>query len=102
MNSISNLTCEVHALLVEDGRCTCFLVPKESTPGPVLVRPKQRFTIMSDAACNYFYIPTEREAEFEAWVASLRTGEQYNGEDFSDYRIGGTIFTAMFSNPSVN
>jgi hypothetical protein len=100
--SLFNLNCEVHALLVEDGRCTCFVVAKVPTPEPVLVRPKKRFTIMSDADCNSFYIPTEKETDFEAWVASLRTGEQYNGEDFSDYRIGGAIFTAMFSSSLVN
>jgi hypothetical protein len=91
--SLSNLNCEVHALFVEDGRCTCsVVVAKVPTPGPVLVRPKQRYTIMSDADCNYFYIPTEREAEFEAC----------NGEDFSDYRFGGPICTAMFSSSFVN
>ena len=99
--SLSNLNCEVRADLIEDGRCTCFVVAKVPTPGPVLVRPKQRYTIMSDADCNYFYIPTEREAEFEAWVASLRGGE-YNGEDFSEYTIGGALTRLTFENALAN
>jgi hypothetical protein len=104
--SLSNLNCEVHALFVEDGRCTCSTEPKpvrEITPvkaGPK--RPKQRYTIMSNANCHYFYIPTDREAEFEAWEASLRGGEAYTGEDFTEYRLGGAICTAMFSSSLAN
>jgi hypothetical protein len=104
--SLSNLNCEVHTLLVEDGRCTCSTEPKpvrEITPvkaGPK--RPKQRYTIMSDANCRYFYIPTEKEAEFEAWAASLRSGEQYNGEDFSEYAVDGALTRLTFENPLVN
>jgi hypothetical protein len=107
-----NLNCEVHALLIEDGRCTCSVVVRKqdaakvptgpSFPTVGKVRPKQRHTIMSDANCHYFYIPTEREAEFEAWAASLRSGEQYNGEDFTEYRVGGAICTAMFSSSLAN
>jgi hypothetical protein len=99
---LSNLNCEVHALFVEDGRCTCsVVVAKVPTPGPVLVRPKQRYTIMSDD-CHYFYIPTEREAEFEAWVDSLRGGEQYNGEDFTEYATDGALTRLIFENPLAN
>ena len=101
-NGLSNLNCEVHALLVEDARCTCsVVVATVPTPGPV-VRPKQRYSIMCDAEGHYCYIPTDRESEFEAWVASVNGGEQYNGEDFSDYRVGGAICTAMFSDSLVN
>jgi hypothetical protein len=99
---LSNLNCEVHADLMEDGRCTCFVVvAKVPTPGPVLVRPKQRYTIMSDNDCHYFYIPTEREVEFEAWVSSLRGGE-YNGEDFTEYAVGGALTRLTFENPLAN
>jgi hypothetical protein len=92
---LSNLNCEVHAFLVEDGRCTCSVVAKVPTPGPVLVRPKQRYTIMSDEDCHYYLIPTEREAEFKAC----------NCEDFSEYRLShpqGAMIELIFSHPSVN
>jgi hypothetical protein len=102
---LSNLNCEVHTLLMEDGRCTCSTKPKpvEITPvkaGPK--RPKQRYTIMSDANCRYFYIPTSRESEFEAWVAATVSGGEYTGEDFSEYTIGGALTRLTFENPAVN
>ena len=99
--SLSNLNCEVHTLLVEDGRCTCFVVASVPKFGSTATRPKQRYTIMSNTDCEYYLIPTEREAEFEAWVASLRGGE-YNGEDFSDYTIGGALSRLTFENPFAN
>src|ERR1700676_4229394 len=96
--SLSNLSCEVHALLVEEGRCTCFTEPKpvrEITPvkaGPK--RPKQRYTNMSHPHLNYFFIPTEKEQAFDAWVAATVSGGEYTGEDFTEYRLGGAICTA--------
>jgi hypothetical protein len=99
--SLSNLNCEVHALLDEDGRCSCSVVAKVPTPGPVLVRPKQRYTIMSDANCRYFFIPTDKEQAFEAWAASLRGGE-YNGEDFTEYATDGALTRLIFANPLAN
>jgi hypothetical protein len=92
---LSNLNCEVHTLLVEDGRCSCSVVAKVPTVVPMPGRPKQRYTLMSDTDCKYFLIPTEREAEFKAC----------NGEDFSEYRLShpqGAMIELIFSHPSVN
>jgi hypothetical protein len=90
---LSNLNCEVHTLLVEDGRCTCFVVASVPKSGSTATRPKQRYTMMSDADCKYYLIPTEREAEFEAC----------DGKDFDDYLCPqGAMIDVIFSRSSVN
>jgi hypothetical protein len=62
---------------------------------------------MSDANCKYFYIPTDEEQDFEAWVAARVNGEEEayykaNGKDFSDYTIGGALTRLTFENPLAN
>jgi hypothetical protein len=57
---------------------------------------------MSDEDCRYYYIPTEKEAEFEAWVAATVSGGEYTGEDFSGYAIGGALTRLTFENPLMN
>jgi hypothetical protein len=61
-------------------------------------RSPLRVTIMCDNDGDYYVIPTEKETDFEAWTASVNSEQ----EDFSDYRVGGAICTAMFSTSFVN
>jgi hypothetical protein len=99
---LSNLNCEVHADLMEDGRCTCsVVVAKVPTPGPVLVRPKQRYTIMCDANNRYFFIPTDKEQQFEAWVSTGRANDDYG--EFDDFRVEpmGAITKLIFLSHSL-
>ena len=105
--SLFNLNCEVHTDLVEDGRCSCSVAASVPKLGSTVARPKQRYTIMSDPDCNYFYIPTDEEQAFEAWVAAGVNGEEEayyyaNGKDFSDYTIGGALTRLSFENPLAN
>jgi hypothetical protein len=61
---------------------------------------KRCITIMSDRRCRYYAIRSKKkEAQFDEWVAAVNGDKrEYEGEDFSDYRIDRPLGTLVLTN----
>jgi hypothetical protein len=58
--------------------------------------------LVADSAGHFYYIPSNIESEFEAWVSTGRADDDHG--EFDDFRVSpeGAITKLMFSRSLVN
>jgi hypothetical protein len=56
--------------------------------------------LTTDRTGRCYYIPSQKMAKFEEWVAYVSGAKrEYDGEDFSDYRRDRPLGTLVLTNP---
>jgi hypothetical protein len=60
---------------------------------------KQRYRLVQDGDGHSYVIPAELEPVFEKWVEATSNGEEFEGESFEKYSLGGNPANVTFTDP---
>jgi len=60
---------------------------------------KKRYTFVTDDDCHWYLIPAERVEAFELWEEAGPYWDDYDGDDFNNYRIDGGPHGWTFTDP---
>jgi hypothetical protein len=61
--------------------------------------PSKRWCLVSDDDGHSYVIPAESRDEFEKWVEATSNDEEFEGEDFEKYSLGGNPECVTFTDP---